>query len=119
MCEAFSLGLNSPSQAGTVVVPILLMKTPRLGEGKTLVKVVQFVSGGSGCEPQQANAKAPSVDPCARCLPPSVFHHGSQIFASCWPFPGLTVKHSWAHSQLPLLTGGPCLPPCISVFHLL
>lgn len=64
MCQAFYRHhLNSSSQVGTLAVPILLMNTwkPR-EERSALCWAVQFGVKGPGCEPQQADAKAPTVD---------------------------------------------------------
>lgn len=49
MCKAFYLRrVNSSSQLDTVVVPILLMNTRKLGEARSLCEVVWFEVEGPG-----------------------------------------------------------------------
>lgn len=64
-----------------MVIPILLVKTVRLEEGKKLVLGCAVCDGGAGCEPWQADVRAPMVDHQATGLPRE-FLHGSRTFTS-------------------------------------
>lgn len=82
-----------------MVIPVLLVKTAKLGEVKKL--------GCAVCErrdlegsPSRLMSSPPTASHCATWPPSSVFLRGSGTFMNLMCFPGLIVKTPGGHPQL-------------------